>query len=463
MSIYYPQGAVILRVTWESFGTQLAVLNKVQDIPVSCRNVKVERNDYTEADTFNATIDYKSFPFDPRCIRACGITVCVEDRKKVFDNDNSLSLIEPSPDNIIFLGFADEGEIDFDDDTRTVKIEGRDYTALFIDQKRVNTDPIPLSKPIDQIIQDLINEQEATKNISVVNRTGADLPTLAQLAPDYNPVTAVKNQKRKETYWDIMQDILSRLGLVGFIELDKFIITKPQNIYEKKEIKQFIYGGNIKTLSFKRKLGRSKDYNVKVRSFNALEKRIEEAMIPEEATDPQFIANFGNSRMTVPQLDKDGKKIDPPKEADFYTFSVKDISSKEQLIKIGESIYEELSRQQIEGKLNTYEMEIPQELDTGTSPIKFSKLRNGTAIRVYLSQDELSEVKSDSPIAQKKAFLMRRGYPKDLAEAFAESLNRINTAFYTKSVTFNLDQEDGFSMDIEFINFIDLDSALVGQ
>jgi hypothetical protein len=461
MSIYYPQGAVILRVTWEDFGTKLAVLNKVQDIPVSCRNLKVERNDYTEADTFTATIDYKSFPFDPRCIRACGITVCVENRKKVFNQDNSLSIIEPSADNIIFLGFSDEGSIEFDDDTRTVQLEGRDYTSLFIDQKRVNTDPIPLSKPVDQLIQDLINEQEATKNISVVNRTGSDLPTLAQLAPDFNPVTSVKNQKRKETYWDIMQDILSRLGLVGFIELDKFIITKPQNIYEKKEIKQFIYGGNIKTLSFKRKLGRAKNYNVKVRSFNAIDKRIEEALIPEEATDPTFVANFGNTRITTPQLDKDGKKIDPPKDADFYTFSVKDIGSKEQLIKIGESIYEELSRQQIEGKFQTFEMEIPEELDTGTSPIKFSKIRCGTAIRVYLSQDELGEISSDSPSSQKKAFLMRRGYPKELAEAFSESLNRINTAFYTKSVTFTLDQEDGFSMDIEFINFIDLDSAMV--
>lgn len=463
MGLYYPQGAVLLRVTWEDFGTDAAALQQVQDIPVSCRSLTVERNDYTEADTFKATIDYKSFPFDPRCIRACAVTVCMEDRKRIFNRDNSLNLIEPNEDNIVFLGFADEGKIQCDDDTRTVTLEGRDYTALLIDTKRVNTDPIPLSSPIESLVQSLIQELEATKNIVVENRTGqSPLPTLAQLAPDFNPVTAVKNQKRKETYWDIIQDIVSRVGLVGFIELDKFVITKPQNIYEKRDIKQFIYGANVKNFTLGRKLGRSKNFNVKVRSLNILDKRVEVALIPEEATDPSFVANFGNTRIAIPQLDKDGKKIEPPKDADFFTFTVKDVTNKEQLIKIGEAIYEEMSRQQIEGSLMTYEMEIPEEAPNGFEVVKFSKLRNGSAIRLLLSQEELGQITSNSTRAEKKAFLLKRGYPQDLAEAFADSLNRINTAFYVKGVTFNMDQDNGFSMELDFLNFIDLDSSQVG-
>lgn len=466
MSLYYPQAAVILRVTWEDFGTNSEVLKRTSDIRVSAKNLTVERNDYSEADTVKVDIDYNAFPFDPRCVRACGISVFMQNRKKIFNTDNSLALIEPndlpienSEANKIFVGFADESQIRLDDDSRTVTLEGRDYTALFIDQKRVNTDPIPLSKPLNEIIQDLINEQEATKTIAVVNRTGeAVLPTLAKLAPDFNPATAVKNSARKETYWEIMVDILGRVGLIGFIELDKFVITKPQNIYEKKEIKQFIYGRNLKELNYSRKLGRAKDFNVKVISFNALEKKVEQALIPEEATSP----SIKGPRVTIPQLDKDGKKIEPPKDADFVTFTVKDVTSKEQLVKIGESIFEEMSRQQIEGSLTTYEMEIPQEQDSGTKPINFSQIRNGTAIRIYLSQDELTSVSSTSTDAQKKAFLLKRGYPENVASAFAQSLNRINTAFYTKSVTFELNQESGFSMKLDFINFIDLDSATVG-
>jgi hypothetical protein len=461
MSLYYPQGCVILRPRWEDFGTNAAILQEVKDIPVSCRSLVVERNDYSEADTFRATIDYQSFPFDPRCIRACGVTICMEDRKKTFNTDNSLNLIEPTEANIVFLGFVDESSITFDDETRTVKIEGRDYTSLFIDQKRLNTEPIPLNKPIDEIIKDIINEQEATREIQVVNRTGEQLPVLSAIAADFNPVTSVKNVKRKETYWEIMQSIVSRVGLVGFIELDRYVITKPQNVYEKRDIKHFIYGGNIKELSFTRRLGRAKDFNVLVKSFNALDKRVEEAKIPDEATTPQFTQLYGSEEISVPQLDKDGKKIEPPKTADYYTFLVKDVTSKEQLIKIGESIFEELSRQQIEGSLTTFEMEVPEERGDDTSPILFSQIRNGSAIRIFLDQKELEEIGSASNKAQKKAFLLRRGYPNDLADAFADSLSRINTVFYVKSVMFEIDMDNGFTMKIEFINFIDLDSRLL--
>lgn len=464
MALYYPQGAIILRVRWEDFGSGSPVLQETTVIPVSCRTLRVERNDYTEADTFKATIDYKSFPFDPRCMRACGITIAIEDRKRVFRRSNDLALIEPNEDNVVFQGFADEGSVLFDDETRTVQLEGRDFTSLFVDVKRVNTDPIPLSKPLDVIIQGLIDEQEATKDITVENRTGDALPTLAKLAPDFNPVTSVKNQKRKETYWDIIQDILNRVGLIGYIEIDKLVINKPQNIFEKRQIKQFIYGGNVKDLKFTRKLGRAKNYNVKVTSANLLEKRVEIALIPEEATNEKFVANFGNTRITIPQLDKDGKKIEPPKDADFISFPVKDIADKEQLIKIGESIYEEMSRQQIEGNFTTFEMEIPEELKgISTEPVIFSKMRNGTAIKIYLSNEELGRITSTSNRAEKVAFLISRGYPKDLASAFADSLNRINTAFYVKAVSYEISQDDGFTMEVDFINFIDLDSSLLGS
>lgn len=459
MSLYYPQGGIILRVRWEDFGTNNQVLSKYYDLNVQARSLYVERNDYSEADTFRAVIDYKSFPFDPRTIRSCSVTICIEDRKKMFNSDNSLHLIVPNEDNIVFVGFADESKVQFDHETRTVTLEGRDYTALFIDQKRIFVEPIPMSKPIDQIIKDLINEQEATKEIQVINRTGeATLPIPANLSADYNPTTSVRNTKRKETYWDIMQDIVSHFGFVGFIELDKYIITKPQNIYEKKEIKQFIYGGNLKELSFERKLGRAKDFNVKVVSFNPLDKKVETALLPEEAIDP----NIKAPRVTVAQLDKNGKKIEPQKEADFITFSVKDVTSKEQLIKIGESIFQEMSRQQIEGSLTTFEMEIPEETSRETKPIKFSKIRNGTAIRVYLSQSELNEISSKSDFNQKLAFLIRRGYATEVARALAGSLDRINTAFYTKSVSYEMDQDNGFTMKLSFINFIDLDSTLKG-
>jgi hypothetical protein len=83
MSIYYPQCAVKLRVTWEDFGSKDSSLLQVSDIDIQCRTVMVDRNDYSEADTVKLTIDYKAFPFDPRCVRSCGITVFMQNIKKM--------------------------------------------------------------------------------------------------------------------------------------------------------------------------------------------------------------------------------------------------------------------------------------------------------------------------------------------------------------------------------------------
>ena len=217
-------------------------------------------------------------------------------------------------------------------------------------------------------------------------------------------------------------------------------------------------------------------YNLRSQNYVYKEKKIKVSdlyhTIPKQTSQTQLkyhimLSYFGNSEITIPQLDKDGKKIEPPRVADYITFPVPNINDKETLITMAEDVYEEMSRQQIEGSLMTFEMEIPEEVESetnfGTVPVKFSRIRNGTAIKIYLSQDEIAKISSTSTWSEKRNFLIARGYPLKIAEAFAESLNRINTAFYVKNVTYEIDQENGFQMNLDFINFIDLDSSLLGN
>lgn len=459
-----------LRIRFEDFGTDDPILTDIYTLRVLARNLTVEINDYTEADTFTCEIDYKSFPFDPRNIRSCGVTIHVEDREKIFSG-NSLDLLQPRESNTLFTGFADEESIAFNDDSRVVTMEGRDFTALFLDEKRINTTPIPLARPVNEIIQTLINEQQATKELEVELRLGTqtDLPTLSQLAPDFNPVTANRNPKRNETYWDIIQSIAEKAGLIVFVELSKVILSKPQALYNRENTIQCIYGYNLKTLNFRRKLGRQRGFNIKVVSLNIEEKRTVEAKLPEEAKDSEFISRFGNTRITIEQLDKDGKKIEPPKDADFLTFRVADIASKDHLIVVGEKIYEELSRQEIEGSLMTREMAMPRaakKSSTGqvlkADVVSFNTIRNGTPIEVIMEQDDLNKIKTISSLAERRKYLIRQGYQPEIAEAFAQTMNKQHHIFYTKSVKFQVGQDDGFQMDIDFINFIELDNSTLG-
>ena len=62
------------------------------------------------------------------------------------------------------------------------------------------------------------------------------------------------------------------------------------------------------------------------------------------------------------------------------------------------------------------------------------------------------------------SFLRSRGYVGDrapIADAMAEALTRFDTPFFTKSVTFRLSQDNGFDMEINFINFVEIPQNLV--
>ena len=58
-------------------------------------------------------------------------------------------------------------------------------------------------------------------------------------------------------------------------------------------------------------------------------------------------------------------------------------------------------------------------------------------------------------------FLRARGYKAEIAEAMSVGMTRFNNIMFTKSVEFSIDQDQGFQMDIDFINFIEIPQNLV--
>lgn len=470
-----------MRVRWEDFSNGEKILQDNYKLTIIAKNISVQINDYTKADTFSASIDYKSFPFDPRCIRALGITVHMENKTKTFVGEvgapdfNALNLIVPSKDNTVFTGFADEESISFDDSSRTVNFEGRDFTSLLIDapfSKKV----IDLGQPMDQIFQNLLSELETTKSLKVDNRTGEDLPNIGKFAPDYHPLGKDRSAKKKESYWDVITDIAQRAGLIAYIELDKLVINKPRTLYADTTATQLVWGKNISNLNFKRKLGRQKGINIVVRSANLQKKEVLEAKIPEEASE-EWTKELGisRSRQKIQKIDTEGeiKETDAP----FLTFNVSNIANKDQLVKIGESVWEEIGRQQIEGSLETREMCIEQKdpINGKIEEINTLKFRNGTPIKIEIAaddldriagieiKDKLGEISRQKTEAARYNYLRQQCYEPDIARAFAKTLGKFDTRFYTKQVEFSISQDNGFTMSIDFINFIEVSNKALGK
>lgn len=464
MSHFYPQAVCTLRIRWENFGNKNdSILEKDYTLKVLAKNITVTINDYTRADTFSASIDYSDFPFDPRCIRALGITVHLEDKKQTFitnkksPNFNNLNLITPSKDNAIFTGFADEETIEFDDTNREVRLEGRDFTSLLIDAPYTGK-ALDLGSPLDQVVQGLVNELPSTQDLVVENRTGSALPSLAKFAPDFNPLGTSRSSKKKEKYWDVINDLAQRAGLIVFIELDKLVITKPRVLYADSNPYQFIYGRNLSALSFSRKLGRQKGINILLRSLNIESKNLLEIKIPEEA-DPAWALSIGVGveRQKIQKVDRNGEIKE--EDAPFLSFNVPDVSDINQLREIAQGVYEEIGRQQIEGSISTKEM---CTLQDGVE-FDITKIRNGTPIKIEIDQGDLEGVGRIKSEAARERFLIARCYDPRVARALARTLGKFETRFYTRSVEFRLDNNNGFTMDLDFVNFIELDNRALGK
>ncbi len=482
MPVYYPQGVMTLRVALEDFNDKTSArLAKLHVFSVICKSVNVNLNSYREADTFDAEIDFKNFPFDPRAIRSLGVTIHIEDRKKLFKTNNSKNLIDATAESTVFQGFADTDNISLSEDSRTVRLEGRDFTSLLIDREYLG-DPVALSKPLDQVLRLLLDQIEETKiegpntgieiDNQVVDSNGnpvAVLPTLAQLGADLNSKAGTRNGRPRRTYWDMIQNIVADAGLIAFISLDKLVISSPRTLYNKSKSKIFIFGENLKTLDFERKIGRQKGFNIRVLALVTERKEVIDIKIPEEATD-SWINDIGipKKRIQIPQIKTNGEQGEP-KDAPFITFRLRNIADKDHLRSVGEKIFEEIGRQQIEGELETSEMVVCEVSDNKARPDFFdaTKFRVGTPIELDINQGDLQGLPDLRNISNEttrknriKKFLIRNCYNTEVATAFAESLSKYDTPFFTKEVSFSLNQDSGFSMRIGFINFIEIPKNL---
>lgn len=460
MSIYCPQAVMILRILWEDFKNKSDPrLQKVYKLAVQARRLSVQINDYNTADSFDAEIDFKTFPFDPRCIRSCGVSIHIANMGQLYSdgqlNQIDLEDLSSLASSVVFQGFVDEETIELNEDTRTVKFEGRDFTSLFLDKKYLEGKPIPLTEPLDSLLTQFIAQIQGAEKITLDNRTGKTLPTLGEFAPDFGSLGASKNAGKDDNYWEIIQDLVARAGLICFIEIDKLVISTPRVLYDKTNAKQFLYGKNVKSLTFKRKLGRHKGFNVKVRYMDLATKKVLTAEIPREAS-AEWRAATGQDAKTV-QIStvdpKTGQKTD--KDAPILTFRVSNIKSQEHLVSVGEKIFEEMSRQEIEGEMTSREMETQ---DKRLNAFDVTKIRVGTPISIEIGEDDLNEITRLADISTRAKFLKARGYANDVANALAKTLGKFSPVMYTKAATFTVNNDDGFELKVEFLNFIDLDN-----
>ena len=277
--IFYPKCIIAVNPTLHDYG--IPNFRQLQEgflsQPISAT---VHINSYSEADTFNCTLRWEDFPFDPRLIRNALVIISIFDLKKL-DNITDFKLKQVR-DNSIFVGNVDQYSVKLDSAVREVHIEGRDFTSIFLETKFDNanledeeskrTRKIDLNRSLVKILEDLKSNVPGAESIAIEPAEGITLPTnVAVASPGFSLVSGQTSTDGKftyvqkhENYWDVIQNICQSVGVIAYIKKDKLVLTNSRILFHgesfsTKEPIPFIYGENVSSLSFRRNLGRKSD------------------------------------------------------------------------------------------------------------------------------------------------------------------------------------------------------------
>ena len=189
--------------------------------------------------------------------------------------------------------------------------------------------------------------------------------------------------------------------------------------------------------------------------------------IPRDATDQwSKETNIPKAVQKIQTLDAQGNQI--TKDAPGYLFSYHN-KTREQMVEIGQGIFEEIARQQIEGEMETKEMVVNNQ---NGIEIDLTKISVGTPLLLEIVQKDIQYISRKTidgdPVSDGKRmnYLIRRGYSVETAsvliEAVAQTSGKIRPVFYIRSADIMIGQ-DGFSLRIGFVNYIELGELQAGK
>lgn len=467
------------------------------------KKMTICRNGIRVADTLEVAFRWLDLPIDPRTVRSCGVvaylgTIKADD----YASAMAFNQVAPLPDSYVdafgrqrsnqrFTGFVDEWATEFpEEDDPITTIQCTDNTSLLIDIEAPAKLTIGPKDPIDKALATYLSNFPQLSGMSVEFRpAGSTPPALAASIqktagkPDLGPSPAggagggSGSGGSKTSVWDYVTDVLGSLGLIGFIEDEVVVIQRPRTLYGSKFVgrpgdpftgrilpggrvltrRTFVYGRNIQSQSFKRKLRRPGQHNnIEVRCYS-------------QTKGVTQIARFPGTDKELRQ-----KKLTPGNDADeaWHVHTVAGVEDPAMLAAIAQSIYEQGSRHELEVRFQTLnaasyggDNDDPDLLDMQAGdPIDVEvatsngKDASGATSSIATAQDALASRASD--------FLVKLGFDSAFASAYGKSVGNegLSSTFRVKTVTLDWSDDyeeggsdsDGLTIDIEAMNYIEV-------
>lgn len=472
--IFYPRHRLHIAAFLEDFSGDPrtpTALGGAVEWDVIPRSATLERNDVHTADRLTVELDFRSFPFDPRLVRAASVAYyagCVD------------AVGEPLPvaeKYLRFLGVVDTPEVSLSESAGTTTFECRDYTALFMGVYAKAAMAVPTGRPMNAVLGDLFaflpGEFASRIGLAIQGPDGApmDWPTVH----GGGRRNAKLHVEPRDTLWSIIRHVVEDAGLVCFVHLDRLIVSTPRTLgadgalLESAQRPQVSFGKNLSDFRIKRTFA-TQTRPVVIAQYDprtATTTRSEWPTNDARARSRGGRSSPGRAGRGAPPVvitRRTGGAVAAQPSETAEEFAVTGTRSREELTLLAERIYRQRTQYEVEGAFTTHDPALPTINDAGTATGDFDVWDVHTATTFVASVAEhaaaiglADNADGFGSGAAAKALLVSMGYPDTVASALAESwqrLSRLRLPFIVRKASLSMG-EDGFKAAVDFMAMLD--------
>ena len=416
--LYYPRAVVFLDALVEDFSGGSGRLLSFYAIP---RSVEWKANDHREADTFRLELGYNDLPLDPRVLRSVRVAIYVADAP------GDVADIAADPRNLRFLGFADEPSQSFGEDGETVTLEGRDYTGPLIDMPWTG-ESVRIDRPLDAIVRELVDSVPGMEALVVEADAAPVLSTILGRAEWAPP--------DKADTWSVIVELCGLAGFVAQVRRDRLQIVAPGRAGVAS--RRFVYGENVLSLDLRRNLHNAKQKQVEVKCWDDQARELRVATWP---TSPIVLSSKVSTTKT-------GKVRSTQDTAPIIPWYVAGAWTVQQLQDLARSIFDNAVRSEVEGTLETKDLDDLDGLD-------LLGLQNADEIELRLARGDLQSIQGMGEAEAARhigRFVDDDAVAVALARAWVQA-DTLRPTFYVRAASHRW-SGDGYSLSIDLQNFV---------
>lgn len=454
---------------------------------ISPQSISIVRSGPATADTVALTLDWADMPVDPRILRAAAFeltlgVVSADDYEAGMERgetrrDGSLLSIVGSLDNATpvgacrDVGFVDEATVKFDSEGGdSIDLQCRDASAVLRDTMLPTGESIDLSRPLDEALRAFLDSVHATtRGMTVSWEATGDPPTPSASTPTRRQPRRGQVQRRARrggesmSLWDHITDVVRGQGFMPFARGWDLVVTDPRTLYTTEGVRRMVYGRNLSSLEFTRKVGGVKVPTYEVRCYDSERGRTLWARYP--VADGQRASGvLGIDEQPGPGRANEVPPSGSNPDEGIRVMLVSGITDTDVLARVARGMFEQTGRQEITGRFETSDA---WSYDTEPELADLLTLKSGDAVELLVSRAGTTEdeaVGSNTTLAQIQAMDRRRrsdymvglGWSRAVADRFAalQDATGFQTTFRVSEVSISFDPDSGLRISVDFMNYI---------